>query len=180
MLYTYKESIALFGSHYALMKEVENKRIFKIKNGLYSTERKPKDLAVFVKEHKDAVFTLESAFFYLGISDTIPEDYSIVTDRNATKCKEADVKQYFENKNLVELGVISHQFNGTEIRVFNKERLLIELARYRDKIPYDYYKEIVKYYRDHLDDISICLVLEYLELFPKRKLIGRIIGTEIL
>lgn len=180
MLCSYKESVALFGSHYALMKEIENKRIFKVKNGLYSTEKNPKSLAIFVKEHKDAVFTLESAFYYLGMSDTIPATYVVATDKDATKYNEQDVKQYFLNNNLINVGVTIIKHNGTAIPVFNKERLLIELARYKDKLPYDYYKEIVNYYREHLDDISITLVLEYLDKFPKSKMLARIIGLEIL
>lgn len=180
MLCTYKESVALFGSHYALMKELKNKRIYKVKDGLYSTEKKPKDLAVFVKEHKDAVFTLESAFYYWGMSDTIPDVYVVATDKDATKYNESGVKQYFLNNDLIDVGVTVIEHNGTMIPVFNKERLLIELARYKDKLPYDYYKEIVNYYRDHLDDISISLVLEYLDKFPKSKMLGKIIGLEIL
>ena len=180
MVYNYQECIALFGSHYALIKALNDKKIFKIKEGLYSTDKKPKELEVFIKEHKDAVFTLESAFYYLGISDVIPEKYVIATDKDATKYKDMNIKQYFMNNGLMKIGVIFINHSGMNIPIFNKERMLIELIRYKNKVPFDYYKEIINYYRNHINDIDISSVLEYLEFFPKKDLIMRTIQMEVL
>ena len=180
MVYNYQECIALFGSHYALIKALNDKKIFKIKEGLYSTDKKPKELEVFIKEHKDAVFTLESAFYYLGISDVIPEKYVIATDKDATKYKDMNIKQYFMNNGLIKIGVTTINHSGMNIPIFNKERMLIELIRYKNKVPFDYYKEIINYYRNHINDIDISSVLEYLEFFPKKNLIMRTIQMEVL
>ena len=180
MIYSYSECIELFGSYYALNQALINKNIFKIKEGLYSTDKKPKELEVFVKEHKDAVFTLESAFYYLGISDVIPEKYVVATDKDASKYKETNIKQYFLNGGLIKIGVVFIKRAGVDIPVFNKERMLIELIRYKNKIPFDYYKEIINYYRSHINDIDVSLVLDYLESFPKKELITKTIQTEVL
>ena len=58
--------------------------------------------------------------------------------------------------------------------------LLIEVIRYKNKLPFDYYKEIINYYRNHINDIDILLVLDYLESFPKKELITRTIQIEVL
>lgn len=180
MIYSYKESINLFGSHYALNQAIKLKKIFKIKDGLYSTERNPKKLEIFVKEHQGAVFTMESAFFYYGISDVIPSKYTVATDKDASKYKDKHIKQYFMNSGLINIGVTTLNYLGTDISIFNKERLLIELIRYKNKLPFDYYKEIISYYRDHIKDIDITLVLDYLDSFPKKKLIKNAIQMEVL
>lgn len=180
MVYTYNECIALFGSHYALMHALSEHKIFKIKEGLYSTVRKPKELEIFVKEHKDAIFTMESAFYYLGISDAIPDKYIVATDKDASKYKDENVKQYFMNNGLIKIGVTSIQYSDVDIPIFDKERMLIELIRYKNKLPFDYYKEIISYYRNHINDIDISLVLDYLNSFPKKDLITKIIQMEVL
>ena len=180
MIYTYRECIALFGTHYALTQALANKKIFKIKEGLYSTERKPKELEIFIKEHKDAVFTMESAFYYFGISDVIPDKYIVATDKDASKYKDLNIKQYFMNNGLIKIGVTSINYLGIEVPIFDKERLLIEVIRYKNKLPFDYYKEIINYYRNHIYDIDFLLVLDYLESFPKKELITRTIQIEVL
>lgn len=180
MIYSYNECIELFGSHYALSKALVDKKIFKIKEGLYSTERKPKELEIFVKEHKDAIFTLESAFYYLGISDVIPDKYYVATDKDASKYNDSNVKQYFMNNGLINIGVTSIIHSGINVPTFNKERLLIEVIRYKNKLPFDYYKEIINYYRSHINDIDVSLVLGYLESFPKKDLITKTIQMEVL
>ena len=180
MIYTYRECITIFGTHYALAQALIDKKIFKIKEGLYSTETKPKELEIFVKEHKDAIFTLESAFYYLGLSNVIPDKYYVATDKDASKYKEANVKQFFMNSGLITIGVISINHQGVDVPIFNKERMLIELIRYKNKLPFDYYKEIINYYRNHINDIDIPLVLDYLESFPKKDLITKTIQMEVL
>ena len=180
MIYNYNECINIYGSHYALIQALTDKKIFKIKEGIYSTEKKPKDLLIFLKEHKDAIFTLESAFYYLGISDVIPEKYVVATDKDRSKYKDSNVQQYFMNGGLIDIGVTSLNYLNIDIPVFNKERMLIELIRYKNKLPFDYYKEIINYYRTHINQIDISLVLDYLELFPKKRLITEVIQMEVL
>lgn len=180
MVYLYNECIKLFGSHYALMQAIANKKIFKIKDGLYSTNKNEKELAIFVKEHMGAVFTLESAFYYYGMSDVIPDKYVVATDKDASKYNKQNVKQYFMNNGLINIGVTSIKYLDTTIPIFNKERLLIELIRYKNKLPFDYYKEIINYYRNHISEISITTILDYLESFPKKELITRALQMEVL
>ena len=180
MIYSYNECIAKFGSCYALKKAVADKKIFKIKEGLYTTEKEPRELEIFVKTHKDAVFTMYSAFYYLGISDHIPEKYYVATDKDASKYNSPDVIQYFMNNGLINYGKETIQYTGIDIPIFNKERMLIELIRYKNKIPFDYYKEIVSYYRNHINDLNVSLLFEYLEFFPKKNSIFKAIQLEIL
>ena len=180
MIYNYEECIKKYGSHYNIVKAIKEGQLFKIENGLYSLNEHPKDIEIFIKKHKGAVFTLESALYYLGISDVIPDKYVVATDKDATKYKDQQVKQYFLNNGLINIGVVLINYQNVEIPVFNKERMLIEVVRYKNKLPFDYYKEIINYYRLHINEIDIALVLDYLESFPKKKLITKIIQLEIL
>ncbi len=180
MVFNYSECIELYGSHYALMKAIKDKRIFKVKNGIYSTDKKPRELEIFIKEHKDAIFTMESAFYYLGISDVVPNNYVVATDKDASKYKDNHIRQYFMNNGLIKVGATTIKHNGIDVPVFDKERMLIEIIRYRNKIPFDYYKDIINYYRNHIYETDFSLISEYLESFPRKQLITNIIRMEIL
>lgn len=180
MIYSYNECIKMLGTHYNLVKALKEKKLFKIKEGLYSNERNPRELEIFIKEHPDAIFTLDSAFYYFGISDVIPTRYYVATDKDSSKYSDSNIKQFFMNNGLVNVGKIEINYSGITLPIYNKERLLIELARYKNKIPFDQYKEIIKYYRDHIDEINISLLTDYIELFPKKRLITKIIQMEVL
>jgi len=56
---------------------------------------------------------------------------------------------------------------------------MIELIKYRSKLPYDYYKEIVRSYRERVYDIDTEKLQEYLPMFPARVKIQSIIEEEI-
>lgn len=180
MIYSYRECIELFGTYYSFLKALNEKKIFKIKKGVYSDYKKTKDLDIFLKKHKNIVFTMQSAFYYLNISDVVPEKYHVATNKDASKFNNSDVIQYFLNGGIEKIGVTSINYSGTEIKLFNKERMLIELIRYKKKMPFDYYKEIINYYRNHVDEIDVSLVTKYLEKFPKKNLIKKTIMFEVL
>ncbi len=180
MVYNYYELIDLLGSHKNLVEALTKKKIFKLKKGLYSDEENPKDLEIFVHEHPKAIFTMESALFYLGISLLKPNGYEVITDKDATKIKEENVKQYFIEKELLDIGVMDLEVEGVKIPVYNKSRMLIEVVRYKNKMPFGRYKDAVNYYRDHHEEVDMSLVFEYLKDFPKKDLILRTIMSEVL
>lgn len=59
-----------------------------------------------------------------------------------------------QNK-LYELGITTIEYDGTIIKIYDKERLLIDLARNKNQIVYDLYKEIVTSYREKVDLINM-------------------------
>lgn len=180
MLLTYSECLKKYGNDYQVKKMLEKKKLHKVESGLYSDGDNLSDLEIFTKKNPKAIFTMESAFYYLGISDYIPDKYSVITDKNAAKIKDTNVIQYFDNSNVLDIGVTKTKHNGVTILIYNKERMLIEIARYKNKTPYDYYKEIITYYRNHIEEIDISLVLDYLQSFPKKAFITNIIRSEVL
>ena len=65
------------------------------------------------------------------------------------------------------------------IKIYNKERMLIELVRNKNSIAFDYYKEIISNYREIADEIDMSLLAEYLEKFTNGKNIFEIIHREV-
>ncbi len=64
------------------------------------------------------------------------------------------------------LGVEEKTVNGISIRVYPEERLLIELIRHRNKLPFDYYKEIIGSYRRKLYELDEEWLEDNIDRFP--------------
>ena len=90
------------------------------------------------------------------------------------------MKQIFDNNNSLDIGVEIINYCGDDIRVFSKERLLIELIRKKNKMPFDYYKEILRNYRKIIYELDFQLVEEYAEKLPKTNLVMKTIQLEVL
>lgn len=69
--------------------------------------------------------------------------------------------------------------NKTTIKIYSKERLLIELIRHRNNIPFDYYKEIISSYRNKIYDLDEKWFEDNLGKFPASKKIMEVIRLEV-
>jgi len=63
------------------------------------------------------------------------------------------------------MGQINMSYHNTEICIYNLERMLIELVRFRGKLSYDDYKEIIRTYRNRVETMGIAKVEEYAAKF---------------
>lgn len=165
--------------NYNISKKVENKELYKIEKGLYSDTEKYNHLEYIVKKYPNSIFTLESAFFYLGLTDYIPSKYFLATKHNAKKIVNDKIEQIFMANHFFETGKSELNYNNVKINIYNKERMLIELIRNKNAITFDYYKEIIGNYREIADEIDMSLLADYLENFSNGKNIFEIIHREV-
>ena len=179
MLFSYDECIKQYGSDYKIKKAVKEGSLYKYAPGVYSNKSNEPDTAIIKKKYPNAVFTLNSAFYYQGLTDTIPLYYYLATDKDAPKIRDKSVKQIFDNNHSIDLGVEVLHYNGDDIQVFSKERLLIEVIRSKRNLSFDYYKEIIRNYRKLIFDLDFQLVEEYAEQLPKTKKVMDTIQMEV-
>lgn len=179
MLYSYKECKQRYHTDYALRKALLSGALIKIARDVYSDVGREHDLSVISKTYPYAVFTMNSAFFYHGLTDTIPKKYYLITDKDSTKIQDSRIVQYFDNSDSLDLGTEQKEINGASIRIFSRERMLVELIRHKKKLPFDYYKEIIANYRRLLYELDIQAVEEYAEKLPKTKLVMNTLQMEV-
>ena len=68
---------------------------------------------------------------------------------------------------------------GSNVKVYSKERLLIEVVRNRRKFSYDYYRDIIRKYRIMINELDIDKIYEYVSILPKSKMIIEILRREV-
>ena len=130
---TRAERLEKYGSDYFIEKKIEEGELFKVGKGIYSEKKYVPEIAMFVYKYPNAVVTMKSAFFFHGLTAVIPDECDLARTRDAAKIKDERVKQYFVPDDFFEEGIETADYKGYDIRIYNKERMLIELVRYKSK-----------------------------------------------
>lgn len=179
MILTYTECIDKYGNDYQLEKAVAEENIYRVEAGLYSTKRYSSDLEIIVKKYPNAILTGEYAFFCHDLTDVIPEKYYIATKAKAAKLLDPRIVQIYVRDDLLMLGVMEKDIDGIIAKIYDKERMLIELLRNKNSMPYDLYKEIIGNYRKIIEELQIWRIQEYADIFPKSKMIKKALEEEV-
>lgn len=180
MIYTYNECLEKYGSDYQIKKRLNNKELFKIEAGVYADTDMVSDIAVIASKYPNAVVTMNSAFYYHDLTDSIPQRIHIATKRNARALRDVRIKQIYVDDSIFDIGIEKMKYRDGNIRIYNKERMLVELLRFQNILPKDYYKEIQSNYREIVYDLDVQQITEYAELFPKSRMILETLQREIL
>lgn len=174
------ECLAEYGSDYVIRQKVERGELFRVGKAIYSKEVYVPELAVLAYRYPQAIVTMHNAFYIHGLTDVIPEDYDFATNRNAAKIRDKRVKQYFYPIDFFKHGIETIDYRGYPIRIYSKERMLIELLRYKSKLPFDYYKEIILNFRKLIPQLDVQAIQDYAYNAPKRGRILEILQMEVL
>ena len=180
MLLTYQECLDKYGSDYQLKKEIGKGTLFMKEKGIYSTKRNASEIDVIMRKYPKTVCTGKSAFYYHSLTDVIPDHYYLATRRSDTRIKDSRVIQSFLKDDIFDAGITEIIYNNSNIRIYDKERMLIELMRFKTKIPMDHYKEIITNYRGISFESGYGIVEDYAAMFKNGAKLMHMIQTEVL
>lgn len=182
MLYKYKELLKIpkYNSNEKIFDAINNRKLFKMQCGLYSDKEKTSELEEIAKKYEKCIFTSDTAFFYYGLTDNIPKKYFVATKKKAKKINDNRIVQTFMEDKYFLIGDSYLYYNNVKIRIYDKERMLIELVRNRNSISYDMYKEIINNYRVNINELNLLKLQEYINEFSNGANILTIIEREVL
>ena len=180
MIYGYDDMLDRFGSAYQIGKAVDSSELFKVARGLYSSERHPDPNAVVCALYPQAVLTMDSAFYLHGLTDVVPELVHVATARNSTRIRDVWARQYFMGRASMAIGVETVCGESGDIRVFTKERMLVELLRCSGAMPLDYYKELIGSYRKIVDELDMREVEDCMALYKRARGLFDMMQREVL
>lgn len=180
MLLSYQECLEIYGTDYKIKKSVQKGELFVKEKGIYSDKQYVTELEIISKKYPNAIITLNSAFYYYGLTDTIPDFYYISTPKNTRKISDIRVKQFYENSEAFDLGKNMLEYDGVDIVTYDRERLLVELIRNKRKFPFDYYKELISSYRRIIHELNMATVAEYACELPKTNMVMETLRLEVL
>ena len=179
MIKKYPDCVQEYGTPYEVQKAVDSGKIHKIEKGVYSDTPDVSTLAIIVAKYPKAIITLDTAFYYHNLTDVVPDIYYLATTSGTRGIRDERIKQIFIKDEFFELGVTTMKRRDAEFRIYDKERMLIELARFKNKLSYDYYKEIIHNYRAIIYDLDVERIQEYAATFPLSRTITDILEREV-
>lgn len=178
MLYFHKELKEKLKSDYQIQKAVEEKKYFKVDDGLYSDQQNANHIEIIAKKYPNFVIYGDSAYYYHNLTDFIPNKVVLATTKNNT-IRSKFIKQVRVTDELFGLGISKIEIGGIEFNIYDKERMLIELARGKSQMGYDMYKEIIANYRKIADNLDMEKIEKYLLYFPYGDKLFEIIQDEV-
>lgn len=179
MLYSHSEIKKIYKTTYQIRKAISNKKIYKIEKGIYSDNPEVHHLEVLMKKYSYAIITGESAYYYYNLTDIIPSKLFLATRDSNTRIHDKEIKQIRMKDSIYKLGKTEIVYEGVTINIYDKERLLIDLARNKNRIGYDLYKEIISNYRKITDQLDISKIEHYLQYFNNSDKIFEILQDEV-
>ena len=128
----------------------------------------------------DAILCMDTALRYYGYSDRTPSNWHLAVSKDSGKSRfKIDypfVKPYYMEPAVLELGLITGTMDGHAIRIYDKERLICDCLRYRNKMDKEIFnKAIQKYIAD--PEKSIPKLMEYAGPLRVKKLAKDLIGV---
>ena len=179
MLYNHKTALKKYGTHTEMVKAINRGKLIKLERNIYSTLSDYSKFEYIVVKYPKVVFTMESAFFYLGLLKKEPNCFHLATKRTAIRMKEKYIEQYYQLDKFFNVGVIIFKVNNLNIRMYNKERMLIELIRNRSKINDELFKEVIINYNKEKELIDKKKLLNYIKKFNGKNKIIKIINEQL-
>ena len=180
MLMSTSECLAKYGNYYRIAQAIRCGELHKITHGVYSDSNRHRCVEVLLKKYPTAVVTMFSAYYYYGLTDNVPSKIHLAVERDGTKIRDVNVVEYFVPKGTGDIGVANAELHGIALRIFDKERLLIETVRLRNKLPIDLYHEVIGSYRKDANALYPAKIEDYLDSFPHRNIIFDAIKKEVL
>ena len=138
------------------------------------------EVGTVIRLFPDAILCMDTSLRYYGYSDRTPGDWHLAVSKDSGKSRfKIDypfVKPYYVEPAVLELGLTTGTMDGHAIRIYDKERLICDCLRYRNKMDKEIFnKAIQKYIAD--PEKSIPKLMEYAGPLRVKKLAKDLIGV---
>lgn len=167
MIYTTKELINSGENEYSIRKKIKEGSLFFLERGVYSNSRDKfyNEEILVCKKYPYAVITGLSAFYLYDLTDQVPDSIYLATPDHGYVIQRESVKQSFQSSVYLMIGVTYRETKDGLIRVYDLERLLIELFRLKEKYPRELFYEVVNSFRKIRDKIDFFKIGLYAKFF---------------
>jgi len=160
---------------------IDDGYVERIKFGYYQwkDERAFSEATVITRLFPDAVICMESALQYYGYTDRTPAAWCLAVDKHSTKSRfnidYPSIKPHYIPKEQMTLGVETVIIEGTELKIFNRERVICDCLRQENKMDVEVFnKAIQAYIKDTRKNIP--RLMEYAKILRIENKVRRIIG----
>lgn len=165
-----------------LQKLLEDGYVEKIRAGWYQwvDADDSSELGIITKLFPDAILCMETALHYYGYSDRFPGKWHLAVNKDSGKSRfNLDypfVQPHYQEPGNLSLGVNEGAMDGHIIHIYDKDRVICDCLRYRNRMDKEIFnKAIQSYINDPAKRIP--KLLEYAERLRIKKIAKDLIGV---
>ena len=123
---------------------------------------------------------MDTALLHYGYSDRTPAEWHIAvskySNRSRFKIDYPFVKPYFVAPDVLEIGLCEQEIDGNKVRMYDKERVICDCLRYRNKMDKEIFNKAIQGYVSDTSK-SIPKLMEYSVPLRCQKLVKDLIGV---
>lgn len=161
---------------------IEQGFIEKIRSGCYRWVNSEdfSEATTIAQLFPDGILCMDTALRYYGYSDRTPLEWHLAVSKDSGKSRfNIDypfVKPYFLEPQLLDLGLTRGNIDNREVRIYDKDRVICDCLRYRNKMDKEIFnKAIQNYIAD--PSKSIPNLMKYSEPLRVKKVVKDLIGV---
>lgn len=137
------------------------------------------EVVTITRLYPDGILCMDTALLHYGYSDRTPAQWHIAvskySNRTRFKLDYPFVKPYYIAPDVLEIGLCEQEIDGNKVRMYDKERVICDCLRYRNKMDREIFnKAIQSYVRDNGKNIP--KLMEYAAPLRCTTLVDNIIG----
>lgn len=138
------------------------------------------EVGTVVRLFPDAILCMDTALRYYGYSDRTPGKWHLAVSKDSGKSRfHIDypfVRPYYIEPSVLELGLTRGNMDGHEVRIYDKDRLICDCLRYRNKMDKEIFNKAIQHYIADPEK-SISRLLEYAGPLRVKKTAEDLIGV---
>lgn len=165
-----------------LQRLIDQEVVEKVRYGYYQWIN-PEDFSevgTVIRLFPDAVFCMETALRYYEYSDRTPAEWHLAVSKDSGKSRfKIDypfVKPHYMEPSWLEVGITSGTMDGHKVRIYDKDRVICDCLRYRNKMDKEIFnKAVQRYIAD--PEKNIPHLLEYAEVLRVKRIVKELIGV---
>lgn len=160
---------------------IKNGYIEKIRYGYYQwIDDDFSEVKTIIRLFPDAILSMYTALQYYGYSDRTPMEWHLTVNKDSGKSRfQIDypfVKPYYVEASILELGLIDGIIDGHNVRIYDKERLICDCLRHRNKMDKEIFNKAIRSYIEDPEK-NIPKLLEYSVILRVNKIVKDLIGV---
>jgi len=177
-------------------KELQNENVFyrrlqqlidegyveKVRYGYYQwiDEEDFSEAGTVIRLFPDAILCMDTALRYYKYSDRTPAQWHLTVSKDSGKSRfNIDypfIKPYYVEPKILEIGLSNGNVDGHEVRIYDKDRVICDCLRYRNKMDKEIFNKAIQNYVTDPEK-SIPKLLEYAEALRVKKVAKDLIGV---
>ena len=165
-----------------LQQLIDEGYVEKVRYGYYQwiDEEDFSEAGTVIRLFPDAILCMDTALRYYKYSDRTPAQWHLTVSKDSGKSRfNIDypfIKPYYVEPKILEIGLSNGNMDGHEVRIYDKDRVICDCLRYRNKMDKEIFNRAIQSYIADPEKSNPKL-LEYAETLRVKKVAKDLIGV---